>query len=58
MVSRTFSQRPSRQVAVALTRPAAVSSVTTVSGSFISTMPDSSSAVVTQMEFEPELACA
>lgn len=58
MVSLTFSQRPSRQVAVAFTRPAAVSRMMTVSGSCISTMPLSRSAVVAQMEFEPELACA
>ncbi|MCY1230014.1 hypothetical protein D9M72_424090 [compost metagenome] len=58
IVSFTFSHRPSRQVAVALTRPEAVSSMTTVSGSFISMMPDSSSAVVTQIEFEPDMACA
>ncbi len=58
MVSFTRSHRPSRQVAVALTRPAAVSSITIVSGSCISTMPLSSNAVVTQIEFDPELACA
>ena len=35
-----------------------MSSITTVSGSFISTMPVSSSAVVTQIAFEPDMAWA
>ena len=56
--SVTRSQRPSRQVATVRTSPAAVSRTTTVSGSVIGTAPVSSSAVTTQIVFEPLIACA
>ena len=56
--SVTRSQRPSRHVATVRTSPAAVSSTTSVSGSVIGTAPVSSSAVTTQIVFEPLIACA
>ena len=54
----TRSQRPSRQVASVRTSPAAVSSVTTVVGSVIGSVPVSRSAVTTQIVFDPLMACA
>jgi hypothetical protein len=58
MSSVTRSHLPSAQAARAVTSPAGVSSRTTVSGSVIATMPVSSSTVVTQMLFEPDMAWA
>ena len=57
-VNVTRSHRPSRQVASALTSPAAVSRVSSVVGSVIGRVPVSSSAVTTQMVLEPLMACA
>ena len=56
--SVTRSQRPSRHVAIVRTRPAAVSSTTSVSGPVMGTAPVSISAVTTQIVFEPLIACA
>lgn len=49
------SHRPSRQAATTRTRPPGVSSVTTVSGSRIESMPASSSTVTLAMVFEPDI---
>ena len=58
MSRATRSQRPSRQVARAVTSPAGVSSTTVVSGSSMVTMPVSRRTVVTQMLLEPDMAWA
>jgi len=49
---------PSRQVAVACTSPAAVSKATTLCGSTSGIIPISRSAVVAQIAFDPDIACA
>jgi len=49
---------PLSQVATACTSPAAVSSVTTVSGSVMGFIPVSSRAVTAHIAFEPDMACA
>lgn len=54
----TRSHFPFEHLATALTRPAAVSIVTTVLGSFISIMPVSRRTVTRQMLLEPDMACA
>ena len=58
MSSVTFTTLPPAQVAVAFTSPAAVSKVTTLTGSTIGTMPVSSTAVVAHIAFDPDIACA
>ena len=55
-MNSTLSHRPSRHAARASTTPPGASSRTTVSGSVISTMPVSSSTVVVQIVFEPDMA--
>ena len=54
-VSSTLSHVPSRQRAVTSTTPPGASSRSVVSGSRISTIPVSSSTVVTQIVFEPDM---
>ena len=56
LVNSTLSQRPSRQAARASTTPPGASSRTTVSGSCNSSIPVSSSTVVVQIVFEPDMA--
>src|SRR5919108_103425 len=46
---------PSRHVATALTGPAGVSTITSVVGSLIGTMPVSSATVMVQMKLEPDI---
>ena len=46
---------PSRHSATALTGPAGVSTITTVSGSFIATAPVSSRTVTVHSRFEPDI---
>ena len=55
-MSSTLSQRPSRQLARTSTTPPGASSLTTVSGSRIATIPVSSSTVAVQIVFEPDMA--
>jgi hypothetical protein len=54
-VSSTLSQRPSRQRARASTTPPGASSLTTVSGSAMGSMPVSSSTVTVQIVFDPDM---
>jgi hypothetical protein len=58
MSSVTRATLPPAQVVVARTSPAAVSKVTTPSGSVIGTVPVSRSAVVAHIAFDPDMACA
>ncbi len=55
-MSSTLSHLPSRQAARASTTPPGASRRTTVSGSRISTIPVSSSTVVVQIVFDPDMA--